>query len=84
MLPNDVINSITHLGFFNRLIKGLLSFSITIAITSSREWLHSCKWHCDAMWHYGFATIVNVTTWWFLHKDQNTLKIFLVFLIIQN
>jgi hypothetical protein len=55
----------THLGFYNRLIKWLLSFCITIVITSSY------KGHCGVTWHYGFVIVVDITTWQFLHKYQN-------------
>jgi hypothetical protein len=69
---------------FQPVNKVTIFFPTTIVTTCSLDWLHSCKWCCDATWHYGFAIIVNITTWWFLHKYQNIKNNNNVFLIIQN
>jgi hypothetical protein len=60
----------THLGFYNWLIKWLLSFFTIIVTTSSCYWLCSYKGHFNATCQYGFVIVVNITTWWSLHKYQ--------------
>jgi hypothetical protein len=58
----------------------LLSFFNTIIIPSPCLWLHKCKRHCGATWHYGFVIVVNITTWWF----YTNIKISILFIIIFN
>jgi hypothetical protein len=49
------------LGFVTSL-KNNRFFSTMFITIWSQKLLCSCKGHQDAMWHHGFATIVNITT----------------------
>jgi hypothetical protein len=75
-------NITTHLGFYNRLIKWPLSFFTTIVHSCS--WLHSCKGHCSATWHYDFLIVVNIMTCEFYTNITFSKMYFYVFLVIQN
>jgi hypothetical protein len=55
-------NTTTQLGFCDQLQKQLLFFSTMFTTTWSQKLLRSCKGHQDAMWHHGFAIIVNMIT----------------------
>jgi hypothetical protein len=60
-MTNDLF-TISHLGFYNRLIKQLLLLFYYKCNYEFVLMIASCKGHCGAMWHYGFATVVDIKT----------------------